>query len=148
MAEEFYHKNIFGTVVDIDLNAEEQEEKILRGKTGREFNVFTLTDAFGARRKKEAWVIYQKALSLGVSAEEVFFKLFWLVKSMLIVLKTKSVTETDMKIFPYNKAKGFLVNFSPGELEKLSEDLVIGYHEVRSGRGEINVLIEKILLSL
>lgn len=149
MTEEFYHKDIFGTVVDVNLGAaEEGEEKPLFDKKGREFNIFALTDALGARQKKEAWILYQKALGAGLSAEEIFFKIVWQVKSMLIASKTKNVGETDMKPFPYSKAKSFLKHFRPGELEKLSENLVIGYHQARRGEGEIETLVEKIILKL
>ena len=148
MTQEFYHKDIFGAVVDINPSALEDIEKMPLDKKGNEFNIFSLTDAVGARNKKEAWVLYQKALLAGVSAEEIFFKLFWQVKSMLIVSKVKGVGETDMKPFTYNKAKSFLKNFTQNELEKLSEDLVTGYILARRGGGEIETLIEKILLGL
>lgn len=148
MTDEFYHKDIFGAVVNINLGDIEDEESLPLDNKGKEFNVFALTDAFGSRNKKEAWVLYQKALSLGVSADEIFFKLFWQVKSMLLAGRTKSAEEVDMKNFPYNKAKGFLKNFKPEELEKLSEDLVIGYHKARRGEGEMTTMVEKILLKL
>ena len=148
MIEEFYHKNIFGAVVDINLGEVEEGELPLLDKKGKEFNIFTLTDAVGARKKKEAWILYQKALSAGVRAEEIFFKIVWQVKSMLLASRTKDVGETDMKSFPYNKAKSFLKNFRLGELEKLSESLVIGYHRARRGEGEVETLVEKILLKL
>lgn len=152
MTDEFYHKDIFGTVVDIDLASGERSDlKGVQGLTlgGRpDFNIFTLTDALGSRKKKEAWILYQKALAAGISAEEIFFKLAWQVKSMLLVSRTKEIGETDMKTFPYNKAKSFLKNFKSGELDKLSEDLVTGYILVRRGQGEMETLIEKTLLSL
>jgi hypothetical protein len=149
MTEEFYHKDIFGNIVDVNLNAmEDVGEKTLFDKKGREFNIFTLTDAVGARQKKQAWIIYRKALSVGISAEELFYKLVWQVKSMLIASKTKNAGETDMKTFPYNKAKSFLKNFRSGELEALSEKLVVGYYLARRGEGEIETLIEKLLLNL
>lgn len=149
MTDEFYHKDIFGTVVDVNLGQiEDEDEKPLVDKKGREFNVFALTDALGARDKKRAWILYQKALTVGLSAEEVFFKIVWQVKAMLIAAKTKNVAETDMKVFPYSKAKSYLKNFKPGELEKLSENLVIGYHQARRGEGEVETLVEKILLAL
>jgi len=149
MTEEFYHKNIFGAVVDINLGpVEGEDEKPLLDKRGREFNIFALTDALGARKRKEAWVLYQKALGAGLSAEEIFFRIVWQVKSMLIASRTKDVGETDMKVFPYNKAKSFLTNFKSGELEKLSEDLVIGYHRARKGEAEIETFVEKLLLGL
>jgi len=148
MTDEFYHKDIFGTVVDVNLGEVLEEDKPLLDKKGGEFNIFGLTDALGARDKKHAWILYQKALSAGLSAEEVFFKLFWQVKSMLIASRTKSVSETDMKPFPYSKAKSFLKNFKSGELEKLSENLVTGYYQARRGEGEIETLVEKMLLKL
>ena len=39
-------------------------------------------------------------------------------------------------------------NFKPEELEKLSEDLVTGYYQARQGTGEVETLVEKILLKL
>lgn len=148
MTEEFYHKDIFGNVVDVDLAAVDEEERPLFDKTGQQFNVFTLTDAFGRRDRKNSWIIYQKALSAGLSAEEVFFKIMWQIKSMLLAYKTKDVGETDMKPFPYSKAKSFLKNFKIQEIEKFSEDLVVGYHKARRGEGDIESMVEKVLLSL
>lgn len=155
MTEEFYHKNIFGDVVDVDLGLAGGERSDLntdsQGLTlgGRtDFNVFTFTDAVGAKQKKQAWILFRKALSVGVSAEEIFYKLVWQIKSMLIASKIKSAEEADMKTFPYNKAKGFLKNFKPDELEALSEKLVVGYHSVRRGEGEMETFVEKTLLSL
>ncbi len=146
MTEEFYHKDIFGEVVDFSPNGD--EEKLPLDKKGKEFNIFTLTDALGSRNKKEAWTLYQKALAAGVSADEIFFKVFWQVKSMLLASKTKSVVETDMKPFPYNKAKGYAKNYSRKELETLSQNLVEGYLKSRRGEGEIEILLEKTLLKL
>ena len=153
MTGEFYHKDIFGNVVGINLIDEERSDLNTDSKglilgSRSEFNIFTFTDAVGARQKKHAWIIYQKALSAGISAEEIFYKLVWQVKSMLIASKTKNVGETDMKIFPYNKAKNFLKNFKPDELDTLSESLVIGYSLARRGKREIETFIEKILLNL
>ena len=121
MTEEYYYKNIFGEVVDIDL--QEEEENVLLDKKGKEFNIFNFTNAFGRRDKKQAWLLYQQAILAGVAAERIFFTLMWKVKSMLMARK---------------------------EIiwEKLSEQLVIGYHEARRGNGEIETLIEKVILSL
>ena len=153
MTDEFYHKNIFGNVVDLNLIGEERSDlntdsKGLALGSRPEFNIFTFTDAVGSRQKKQAWILYRKALSIGIPAEEIFYKLVWQIKSMLIVSKTKNVGETDMKTFPYNKAKSFLKNFKPDELEALSEGLVVGYSLIRRGEGEMEMFVEKILLSL
>jgi len=144
--DEFYHKDIFGTVVDVNLR--EEDEDFLSPKSDSDFNLFSLTDALGARDKKRAWILYEQALLSGIPAEKVFFQLVWQVRSMLLASKTKSALEADMKPFPYSKAKGFLKNFKDGELEVLSEKLVTGHVLARRGEGEIETLIEKIILGL
>lgn len=112
------------------------------------FNIFSFTDAIGARNKREAWMLYQKALASGMVAEELFYKFVWQVKIMLLASRTNSALEADMKDYPYRKAKGFLKNFKSMELERLSEKLVLGYHSVRRGEGEIETFVEKTILSL
>lgn len=141
---EMYSTDLFGNAVE----APPAEEELIGPKARAEFNIFALTDAIGARKKRDAWVLYQKALAAGMAPEEVFYKLVWTAKTMMIAESTKSVAETDMKPFPYQKAKGFLKNFKPGEVEKFSEDLVLGYHAARRGKGEIETLVEKVLLGL
>jgi len=141
---EMYSANLFGEKVVI----KEEEEYLIGPKARGEFNIFSLTDAIGARRKRDAWVLYQKALAAGMVPEEVFYKLVWQVRTMLVAKKTKGAEEADMKPFPYNKAKGFLRNFKDGELEKFSENLVLGYHVARRGKGEIETLVERTLLRL
>jgi hypothetical protein len=148
MTDEIYHKDLFGAVVDVNLSEIEEDEGLVGPASRPDFNVFVLTDAIGARDKRRAWTLYMQALSAGLVAEELFFKIVWQVKCMLIASKTKSVAETDMKPYPYSKAKGFLKNWKEGELEKLSEDLVIGYQRTRRGEGEMEMFVEKTLLSL
>lgn len=137
--------DIFGEQTEVNV---EQDEFDVGSKSKSDFNIFLLTDAIGARNKKNAWVLYQKALASGMVAEEIFWKVMWAIKTMLLAQKTKTAEEAEMKTFPYNKAKGNLKNFKDGELEKISENLVIGYHNARRGIGEIETLVEKILLSL
>src|SRR3989338_6415083 len=143
---EFYGQNLFGETVNVPMG--EKEEELIGPKARSDFNIFALTDAIGARKKRDAWVLYQKALAAGMAPEEIFFKLVWQTKTMLLASRTRTADEADMKPFPYSKAKGFLNNFKPGELEKFSEDLVLGYHRTRRGEGEIETLVEKALLRL
>ncbi|MBI2086762.1 MAG: hypothetical protein HYT69_01160 [Candidatus Zambryskibacteria bacterium] len=139
-------KNLFGKDVPV---VSDEETFLLDAKAGPEFNIFALADAIGARKRRDAWVLYEKALAAGMPPEDVFFRVVvWQVKNMLIASRTKNVQETEMKPFPYNKAKSFLKNFSTAELQNLSEELVLGYHRVRRGQGGIETLVEKVLLSL
>ena len=148
MADEFYHKNIFGEIVDLAPEEVEESEATVGPKSRPDFNIFSFTDAFGMRDKKQAWILYQKALAAGLAPEEVFWKVVWQVKTLLVAERTKSAEEADMKPYPYSKAKQALKNWKERELEKLSESLVVGYHEARRGEGEIETLVERIILSL
>ena len=147
MAEEFYHKDLFNTVVDFSPDKDEKDD-LIGPKAKADFNIFSFTDAVGARKKRDAWVLYQKALASGMSAEEIFWKVAWQVKTMLLAKNTTSSMESGQNAFVYKKAKENLKNFEEGELEKLSEDLVIGYHHARRGKTEIQTFLEKMLLSL
>jgi hypothetical protein len=149
MAEEFYHKDIFGQVIDLDLSETEELSLTAKGaKTGyNEFNTFALTDSIGERRKKDAWVLYQKALASGMAPEQVFYKVVWLVKSMLLSALA-SEAESGLSPFVYKKSKSFLKNFKEGEIEKISEDLIVGFHKARNGGAEVETMLEKMLISL
>lgn len=142
---EMYSANLFGEVV---VPAKVEGEDLIGPKARADFNIFAFTDAVGARKKRDAWVLYMKALAAGMAPEEVFYKFVWQVKTMLIAQKTKTVAETDMKPYPYSKAKDFLKGFKPGELERLSTDLVLGFYAARRGEGEVETLVEKMLLRL
>ncbi|MBX4200117.1 hypothetical protein KW790_01485 [Candidatus Parcubacteria bacterium] len=147
MTEEYYKKNIFGEVVDLDRALEEEPEEIKSGKKA-EFNVFTLTDAISERNKRNAWITYERALASGLAAEEIFWRVVWGVKNILIAAKTNSALDAGMNPFVYRKSKGALNKWKVEELEDLSEKLVVGYHEARRGEVEIETFLEKILLNL
>lgn len=146
--EEFYHQDLFGAVVDMDLALSDEKVDLVGPKSKPDFNIFSLTNAIGDRNKREAWILYQRALASGMPAEEIFWKVVWQFKTLLIASRTKNAEEAGMKTYPYNNAKSSLRNFKTGEVEKISESLVIGYHKARRGEVEIDALIEKTLLSL
>lgn len=146
MSDEFYGKNLFGEVVNVGLG--EPDEIEIVEKAGREFNIFPLTDAIGARDKRSAWAIYQKALASGMVADEIFWRAMWGVKALLLTLKTKSAEESGLNPFVYKKSKTFLKNWNETELENLSESLVTGYHNARRGLGEMETMLEKVILSI
>ena len=147
MDSEFYHKDIFGEVIDLDLLEKEAESDV--GPKGKiNFNIFSITEALAERDKKNAWILYQKALGAGLTPEEVFWKLVWQVKSLMLASRTKTAEEAGMKSYPYSKAKSALRNWKEGELENLSRKLVVGYHACRLGEEEMETFVEKVLLSL
>lgn len=150
MAEEFYSKNLFGEEVNVGLLNETEEEpaRTAEGFQSGGFNIFPLTDAIGERDKRKAWVVYEQALNSGMVADEIFWRVMWGVKALLLTYKTSSAEESGLNPFVYKKSKSFLKNWKLEELENLSESLVVGYHNARRGVGEMETMIEKIILSL
>jgi len=138
--------DIFGGQTEVNV----EEEAIAKAVAKKDsFNIFTLTDAIGARKKKDAWILYQKALASGMVADDIFWRaIAWEIKTLLLASKTSSAEESGLNPFVYQKAKAYSKNFKQGELEQISENLVVGYHNARRGIGEIETLIEKILLGL
>lgn len=98
-----------------------------------EFNLFSLTDAFGARDRARLWLEFQRSLAAGVPAEEVFWRLVWQLKTMRLA----ALVENPSTLKPYTakKAKQFNQNFRSGELSQLAARLVRLWHETKREDG-------------
>lgn len=120
------------------------------GAVGREFNIFSLTDAFGKRDRKEAWIIFQKALSAEVAAEEIQGILFWQIKSMILSKDKKAddmtIKETGLNPFVFKKSAAYSKNFNSEELKNLSSNIVLLYHDAHRGLLDLNIGLEKFIL--
>lgn len=128
---------------------QEFEEKKSAGAAGTQpFNIFSLTDAFGTRDKKKLWVLYQQALASGSQPEEIHGILFWQLKSMIVAAESGSAAESGLKPFVYQKSKGFAARFSRDELRSLSGAFIDIYHNARRGISEMDVALEKFILSI
>ena len=117
-------------------------------KEVKTFNPFALSDALASRDKKTLWILLQEAWHRGSSNEEIIGTLFWQLKMLRLVERTKSAEEAGQKPFVYDKAKRALMKFKEGELELLSEDLLMVYHEGHTGRGDIALGLERWVLKL
>ena len=118
------------------------------GKSREKFDVFSLTDVFGRRDKKNLWTLYQEALSQGVAPEEINGVLFWQLKSMLIASKSKDVTVSGLKPYVFQKSKSFARNYSEEEMKKMSSALVSVYHDSRRGIHDFETALEVFILSI
>ena len=121
------------------------------GRPKKEFNIFSLTDAFAARDRRSLWVIYQKALAADLAPEEIFWKFVWQVKMMLLATRgAEALTAEATGINPYvfKKATQGAKNFKNEELADLSKLLTRLYHEARRGNGEVGNELERLILSL
>lgn len=113
-----------------------------------DFNIFSISDAFGTRDKLKLWILYQKSLRHGLPPEEIHGILMWQVRVMLSVAQTENLKELDIKPFVISKAKKFLNNYSLEEVKILSSDLVSVYHNSRRGIVNFETGLEKVLLSV
>jgi DNA polymerase III delta subunit len=165
-AEEFVSKNLESLIsspntflfLDVSLSSELvkkiekaggkiEEHKLALKSVPAPFNIFVINDAFITRDRKQLWLVYQKALRAGVPEEEIFWKLVWQVKTMLVVGKQKGAVK-NLKPFVISKAEHGLKKFRIEELEKLSRDLVVFWHDSRRGLVDFDLGLEKLVLSI
>jgi DNA polymerase III delta subunit len=132
---------------------EKNAEKILECSSEekaakREFNLFSLTDALGARDRKKLWMLYREAADGGAVAEEVHGVLFWQVKSMLVAAQSADMKAAGLSPFVYNKSKGYAKNFKKEELAGLAVSLMSLYHEAHRGATNFELGLEKWVLEV
>ncbi|MEZ4210806.1 MAG: hypothetical protein R3B39_00700 [Candidatus Paceibacterota bacterium] len=109
----------------------------LVAKKEEKFNIFSLTDAFSARKKKECWVLFQKALKNNVPVMDVANILIWSIKNLILV-KGKSgsaedVKKTGLNPFVFKKTIASSKIWDEENLKKALKDLVFLYHDDRRG---------------
>jgi len=114
----------------------------------RKFNVFALTDALGERNRKKLWVLYQEALRADVPAEDVFWRLQWMVKHLLFFKKAKDPASSELKGYARSKIQNYAKNFSVEDLEKISGELVALFHSARRGEGEMEIGMERFVFGI
>ena len=116
--------------------------------TRPEFNIFSLGDALGKRNKKELWVLYQGALSAGLSSEEISGTLFWAVKNLALIKNAKPGDDAGMNPFVAKKTREFAENFTAEEIKNLSHSLVTIYHEAHRGGEPMDIALERFILGV
>lgn len=105
----------------------ETEEHAAPAKEREEFNMFALANALRDRDRRKLWVLYQKALRADAAPEAVSGMLFWQVKDMLLKRSSK---------------------FSEAELHSLASTLITLYHDAHRGSGELEISLERFILSV
>lgn len=111
------------------------------------FNVFALSDTFAARERKKLWVIYQRALHLGLPAEEIFWKFQWAVKNLLLA-KAGEENLKGLNPFVAGRMRAAAKNFTRAELQNLSRQLITLFHGARRGERDLEIGLEKLILGL
>ena len=123
------------------------EQHEAKERAAEKFNLFLLTNALAGRERKKLWLLCQQALAAGVTEEEIFWKLVWQIKTLLLV-KNSPAPPSAMKPFVLEKTRQALGNFKSGELENLSAQLVALWHDARRGQTDFDLGLEKLVLSV
>jgi len=114
-----------------------------------DFNVFALTDALGARDRKQLWALFAKSQFREIAPEEISGVLFWQAKAMLLAGEPDATpASTGLSPFVFGKSKNYAKNFSPKELRDLSLKLVSIYHDAHRGLGDFPIALERLALSI
>lgn len=119
-----------------------------KAAAAQRFNTFAMADALLQKDKKSLWVLWQQAKQAGLSAEEVIGVLWWQLKTLRLASQTPNAASAGLKDFPYNKAKRALSKFAADEPVRLSHDLITLYHDGHAGRRDIDIALERWLLTL
>jgi len=114
----------------------------------KEFNIFSLADAIGARDRFKAWSIYREAVGNGLESESILGTIFWQIKVMILAMNSKSATEAGLNPFVYSKAKKGAGNYKGGELNNLLEQTIVLYHDGHRGLVDLELGIEKMMLGV
>lgn len=125
------------------------EEYVVKNKTNYpEFNIFSLGDALGKRNKKDLWILYQEATTTGVAPEEICNTLFWTVKNLALIKNSKTKGSQGMSEFVERKSRAFAENYTEEEIKKMSQSLVVIYHEAHRGGEPMGIALERFILAL
>ncbi len=143
----FLEKKLDKAFSALEKNAEKSQEfSRVEGKKEFGGGMFALADALGMRDKKHLWILFDDVRRKDTEWEEIHGIFWWQVKSMLLASKSGSAEEAGLKPFVYKKSLGFAKNFKPAELEKMSADLVMMYHQAHRGRVDFGSELEKWVL--
>lgn len=122
-------------------------ETRLNSKVGQKYNPFALADAVGKKSAKEAWIEYERARLAGALPEELHGQVWGKVRDM-IASEVATATELGIHPFVHKKAKADLRNWPRDILNKFTDNLLNIYHESRLGGDELDLAMEKLLLSI
>jgi hypothetical protein len=111
------------------------------------FNIFSLTELFCKKDKKNLWLLYLEAVKK-TAPEEIYGILWWQIKTILIAKNSKNVADSGLKPFVFNKAIQALRSFKENEIEKIGLDLINTYHNSRRKSSNLEIDLEKWILKL
>ncbi|MBI2097998.1 MAG: hypothetical protein HYT46_03670 [Candidatus Vogelbacteria bacterium] len=112
------------------------------------FNLFAVGDALAERDRRRAWVLFQTALARGLAPEEIFWKLVWKIKTLLLVQTAADPVALGFKPFVLQQSRRHSRNFKLTELKQLSARLVALWHDSRRGLTDFELGLERLILEI
>lgn len=128
--------------------SEKTQEFVKKESPKSSFNIFSITDGLLQKDKKKLWISYIDAIKKGSASEEIHGIFFWQVKNMILASRAKDQGETGLSPFVYKNALSGGRNYKLEELQSMSNALVDMTHRVRTGKGDLDVMLEKWVLML
>ena len=132
----------------IEKHSEKVQEFAKKEEAKEKSNIFSITNGLLDKDKKTLWVSLVDFLNKGVAAEEIHGIFFWQIKNMILASRSKSSNETGLSPFVYKNALSGGRNYKTEDLQRMSGELVDMTHKVRTGEGDMEVMLEKWVLSL
>jgi DNA polymerase III delta subunit len=132
----------------IEKFAKQVQEFAIKEEFKKEYNIFSVTNGILERDKRKLWVSYIDSLNKGFAPEEIHGIFFWQIKNMIIASREKSQAETGLSPFVYKNALTGARKYKTEELTLMSNNLLSIIHNVRTGNGDIDIMLEKWVLSI
>lgn len=123
------------------------------GLTREEPNLFGLLDLVTGRRPQEAYAYFHRLLSMGVSYEEIFWRIYWQwnVLRAISFLKHENPAvikqETGFHPFVIKKGLGALQRFSQEEIESVFEWMIDVWHASKLKTRDLGSELESFILT-
>jgi hypothetical protein len=126
------------------------EESTLKTKKENAFGYspFALQDAIGEKNIKKAWLEYEKLRLAGIEAEELIYKMVSKTRDMVAIGKGASKEDLGLKDYPFAKSKRDFKNWQTENLKNFYTKLIEIYHYSRIKGDDLDIAIEKTLLSI
>lgn len=135
------------TLKKIESKAKQVQEFIKSEIKKESSNIFSITENLVEKDKKHLWISYIDFIRKGVPVEEIHGIFFWQVKNMILASRAENSNDTGLSPFVYKNSLNGSKKYKIEELKEMSEKLVDMTHFVRSGKGELEVMLEKWILA-
>lgn len=149
-----YGSDLWSLSQALEKHALAPKADLFLNRKGSQVNIFHIADAVAEKDRSRAWLLFQKALLSGLDPEEIFWKIVWQIKNLLLLKKLslssekKIIEATNLHPYVVKKTLSASRNYSEEELTGYSSELIDLYHKARRGLADFDVGIEKFLIKI